>query len=106
MANARRRGKTFELEVATICRNHGFVNAGRTSDGRTQNGRGDIAGIPGYSIECKRTNAFSIRTSWAQATDQCLPGERPIVVTRWDRGPLLSVVAFEDLLRLIESDQR
>lgn len=102
MSRAQRdRGARFEREVVTMARAQGFPEATRTSDGRHQRTRGDIAGVPGVSIECKRTEKFSIRAAWQQANDQC--GDAlPVVATRWDGGPALAVLELDELLALIK----
>ncbi len=102
MGRAQRdRGARFERETVALARAAGFEDATRTSDGRHQRTRGDIAGIPGVSVECKRTEKFSIRAAWQQANDQC--GDAlPVVATRWDGGPPLAVLELSELLALLK----
>lgn len=103
MGRAQRdRGARFEREVAAMARDAGFADAARTSDGRHQRTRGDIAGVPGVSIEAKRTEAFSIRAAWAQACDQAGATDLPVVATRWDGGPALAVLPLDELLALLK----
>lgn len=103
MSRAQRdRGSRFEREVVDAAKAAGFPDATRTSDGRHQRTRGDIAGVPGVSLECKRTEAFSIRAAWKQAVDQAGDTDLPVVVTRWDTGPALAVLPLDELLALLK----
>jgi hypothetical protein len=103
MSRAQRdRGARFEREVVDAAKAAGYPLAARTSDGRHQRTRGDIAGVPGVSIECKRTEKFSIRQAWAQALEQAAATDLPVVVTRWDHGPALAVLPLDELLALLK----
>lgn len=103
MSRAQRdRGARFEREVVSMAKDAGFTDAARTSDGRHQRTRGDVAGVPGVSVECKRTEAFSIRAAWKQATDQASDMDLPVVVTRWDGGPALAVLEAAELFALLK----
>ena len=103
MSRAQRdRGARYEREVVAMFRDHGFPLAARTSDGRDQRTRGDIAGIEGVSVECKRTQRFALWPSWDQAVAQA--GEAmPVVLTRRDGAPSLAVTLATDLLPLLKA---
>ena len=98
----RRRGANGELEIVHLVRAAGWPNATRTSDGRTQHGRGDIAHGPAHtSIDVKRTERLRLREAWAQAVADAGTA-MPVVATRWDRGPWLAIVELDELLALLK----
>jgi Holliday junction resolvase len=105
-AAQRSRGARGEREVVQLVRAAGWPQATRTSDGRTQRARGDIANGPAaVSFECKRTERLRIREAWAQATEDA-GDHMPVVATRWDGGPWLAIVELDELLALLALKER
>lgn len=55
-----------------------------------------------FAIECKNTERFSVRSAWAQACEHARGGQHaPMIVTTWNRGPVLAVVELDTLLTLL-----
>ena len=100
---SKEKGKRGEREVCAILKERGYESE-RTQRGVAQ--AEDVTGVPGWSIEVKRTERFAIRPSWAQARRQA--GDRvPVVATRWNGGEWLAVVPLGALLDLrAEVDRR
>jgi Holliday junction resolvase len=62
----RRRGSRFEADVCTFLREHGFPLAERRVMGGARD-RGDVAGIPGWVIECKATRELDLAGALTEA---------------------------------------
>lgn len=54
MSKSRAKGTSFESAVVTFLIEHGFPYAERRAM-QGKNDRGDIAGVPGFVLECKAT---------------------------------------------------
>ena len=62
-ASERRKGANGELEVVKLLHAHGWTDAKRSSDGRSQNERGDVADGPtGVHLEVRRRETVNV---WA-----------------------------------------
>lgn len=106
-ASQRRRGARGELEVLELVRARWPRATRNFASGAA--GNGDVAhGPDGVIIECKRTNKFSIRAAWKQASDDAAKagGLTPVVATRWDHGEWLAVVELDELLALLDLRER
>jgi len=100
--NSNRRGKVGERELAAFLREHGFEEARR---GVQYSGGGDspdVVGIPGYHLECKRTERTDLHAWMAQATnDSAGTGKVPVVAHRRNRSEWIAILPLEALLALI-----
>lgn len=84
----------------------GWTGATRTSDGRSQCGRGDIQGGPGgFVIEVKRVERLDVpgalRRLAVDAGD-----DAPLLVHRASRQPWLATLGFGELLELLADIER
>lgn len=101
-AMQRRKGAAAELEVAAIVREHGWPNARRTSDGRDQALRGDLArGPAGVHLEIKRHEKLNIPAAVRQATADAGEHEIPVVVHRPSRQEWMATLPLDELLPLL-----
>ncbi len=106
-ATERRKGATAELEVAAILREHGWPKASRTSDGRAQVGRGDIAhGPAGWHFEVKRHEKLSVPRAFQQVREDADPLDTPVLVHRPSRHVWMATMPLEDLLPLLALRER
>lgn len=104
--NSRRKGATFEREVAAILREHGFTDARRGQQYNGRNGDADVVGGPaGLHLECKRAEAFRWNEWWQQATEDARPGEIPVVVWRKSRMEPMATLRLVDLLDLLRRQE-
>lgn len=104
--NARAKGKRTELELAALLRAHGWPDAGRTSDGRAQHARGDIANGPqAVHIESKAGN-LKLTAALDQIARDANPLDTPLLAYRPNRHPWLGVMYLEDLLPLLALKER
>jgi hypothetical protein len=106
-ASERRKGKTGELEVARILRAAGWPDAKRTSDGRAQIERGDIADGPdGVHLEVRRRETLALWAWLAQAKAEARDGDAPVVAFRRSRSRWYAAVELEFLLDLLAEKRR
>jgi hypothetical protein len=89
---------------------HGF-DARRTPNSGGLAWRGDIAGVPGYVLEVKRTEQIRVPEWLRQAYAAARAGEIPVVVFRRSsrqnaaEGDWHAIVSLEELARLLEVDR-
>lgn len=101
-AMQRRKGATGELEVVQILKDRGWTEARRTSDGRTQNARGDFANGPaGTHLEAKRCEKTKVWEWMAQAESEC-GLNTPVVAFRRSNSPWLACIHLDELLALLQ----
>lgn len=104
---SRDKGAAAELEVARIVRAAGWPKARRTSDGREQALRGDIAhGPAGVHLEVKRVESARVWDWWEQAQGDLTVGYMPVVAFRRSRSPWLALTELDDLLPLLALKER
>jgi hypothetical protein len=103
----RRKGAAGEREAIALIREAGWPHARRTSDGRGQAGRGDIAGGPaGCHIEVKRQERLNVPAALSQVRADADPLDVPILVHRPSRAPWMATVPLSDLLALLALRER
>lgn len=101
-ATERRKGASGELEVIQLLKDRGWLQARRTSDGRVQTARGDVANGPaGTHIECKRSEKTKIWEWMDQAESEC-GLNTPVVVFRRSRSEWMACLPFDELLALLQ----
>jgi Holliday junction resolvase len=101
-AMSRNKGGVGEREVVSLVKKAGFPDAERTSNGRHQRTRGDIAGIPGVTLEVKRTERLHLRQAWAQCQEAAGDSLLPVLAHRWNGGEWLAIVPLDELLALVK----
>src|SRR4051812_3321122 len=101
-ATERRKGKTAELEVVALLRDHGWANARRTSDGRGQHSRGDVTNGPaGGHLEIKRQERLNVPAALQQATTDAAAHDVPVLVHRPSRSEWMATLPLDELLTLL-----
>ncbi len=101
-AMQRQKGKVAELEVVHLLRDHGWKDARRTSDGRGQQSRGDIANGPaGAHIEIKRQERLAVPAALRQAESDAGPHEIPVLIHRPSRSEWMATLPLDELLALL-----
>ncbi len=98
---SRTKGGVGEREVVALAKKAGFPDAERTSNGRHQRTRGDIAGVPGVSLEVKRVERLQLRASWAQCEEAAGGLLLPVLAHRWNGGQWLAITPLDELLALV-----
>ena len=97
---SRDKGKRGERELAAYLRKHGVDGARRGQQYNGGDGSADVVGLPGYHIECKRTERLHIYDAMAQSVQDAREGEIPIVAHRRNRSEWLVVLRIDDFLGL------
>ena len=98
MTNGRNKGASFEREVSLLIHDQLGVKVKRDLEQYRLAGKGDLIGLDGWLIECKRyanTTANNIHKDawWSQTCGAALlTGERPVLIYKFDRQPIRCVV--------------
>ena len=102
--NSTIKGKVGERELAGFLRERGVAGARRYA----QQGSGgsadapDVAGLPGFHVECKRVERGSLYEWLAQAKrDAGENGPTPIVFHRRNHKRWVAILDAEDFLKLL-----
>lgn len=96
--NSRKKGKTGELELAALLRDHG-VEARRGQQFRGGADSPDVVGLPGVHVECKRVERLNIYDAYEQAVRDA-GNDIPAVFHRKNRKQWLVTVGFQDFMKL------
>lgn len=105
--NSRAKGKRRELEVIHILHRHGWGFACRTSDGRAQKSRGDVAhGPAGCHLEIKAHERLNVPAALDQAIRDANELDMPVLIHRPSRHEWMATIALEDLLDLLALKER
>jgi Holliday junction resolvase len=90
MTNGRQKGAAFERDVARMCHEALGFDVKRDLEQYRQGDRGDLLGVPGWVIECKRYASGPCRSDWweqvVRASEAALA--EPVLIYRFDRQPL------------------
>jgi len=102
MINSRMKGKVGELELAQFLRSRGFTNAARGQQFKGGSESPDVAGLPGYHIECKRVESGNLY-NWIDQSIRDSDGlSIPIVCHRKNRRDWITILRLEDFLDLVK----
>jgi len=103
----RRKGAAAEREAIALIRRAGWPNARRTSDGRAQIGRGDVADGPaGVHLEIKRQERLNVPGALAQVRADSDAQDVPVLVHRPSRSGWMATLPLPDLLDLLALRER
>ncbi len=98
--NSRAKGAAGERELANFLKERGF-DAKRGQQFKGGADSPDVVGLPGFHIECKRTEAGNPYEWLAQATRDAGIDATPIVVHRRNDKPWIVVLDLEDFIRCL-----
>lgn len=97
--NSRQKGKSGELELAKVLRQHGYeTRRGQQYCGA--NGDADVLGLPHIHIECKRVEKLNLYDAMAQAKSDKKDGEMPAVFHRKNRSTWLVTMEIDDFMQI------
>ena len=101
-ASSRDKGGRFEREFVQMLRAGGWPRAARTSDGRVQAARGDVADGPeGVHFECKRHERLNVPKAFDQVARDANPLDIPVLVHRPSRHVVMCTLPLTELLPLL-----
>jgi len=104
MTNGRLKGASFEREGAKLIDEHLGIKVERDLEQYRKADRGDLVGLEGWTIECKRY--ASTRGSdggykpqwWEQATKAANASlNQPVLIYKYDRQPVRCVVLLSSI---------
>ena len=95
MVDSRAKGAGFERQVADLIYQHLGITVRRDLDQYRQSNLGDLLGLDGWVIECKRyrdQNSFLHRPEWWTQVCHATKGdEHPVLIYKYDRKPIRCV---------------
>ena len=100
MTNGRMKGANFERECARMLFERTGIEAKRDLEQYRAKDHGDLIGVPGWTIECKR---HANGTTWKQAWwNQVLEASKesksqPALIYKYDRCPIRVVVKLSSI---------
>ena len=102
MADSRRKGATFELQVCKLIKQNLNYDAKRNIQSQYQEkGQPDIV-IPSWSIECKAyQKGTTYKQSWLEQTRESakLLGLTPVLIYKFNNCPIKCVIPIDVLSR-------
>ena len=102
-ATERRKGADAEREIVRMLKDRGWKDARRTSDGREQHARGDIAHGPvGFHIEIKRHERLNVPKALRQIENDANKLDVPLLIHRPSRQEWMATLPLGELLALIQ----
>ena len=102
-ASERRKGGVGEREVVRALKDAGWPRAERTSNGRAQHARGDIAhGPEGVHVEVKRQERLNVPKAFRQIEADANPLDIPVLVHRPSGQDWMATLPLSDLLDLLK----
>ncbi len=98
----RAKGARGELELVHVLRDAGWPDARRTSDGREQVARGDVANGPeGCHFEVKRVERLNVPKALRQIEADANPLDVPVLVHRPSGQAWCATLPLDELLPLL-----
>jgi len=95
MVDSRAKGAGFEREIAHLIYEHLGISVRRDLDQYRESQHGDLIGLDGWVIECKRyadNSSFLHRAEWwTQTCNAARNGEHPVLIYKYDRRPIRCV---------------
>jgi hypothetical protein len=105
----KRKGSQFERDVVHYLREHGFSDCERAYGAGRPEDVGDVAGVPGVTIECKATKSINLAGFVDEVERERLNARQPfgvVVVKRRGKGAADSYVVcnLSTFVRLVADE--
>lgn len=95
MVDSRAKGAGFEREIANLIYEHLGISVRRDLEQYREALHGDLIGLDGWTIECKRyrdNSSFLHRPEWwTQTCNSARDGSNPVLIYKFDRRPIRCV---------------
>jgi Holliday junction resolvase len=103
------KGARFELEISHYLQAHGYPLAHRTAQhcGKTGDA-GDVEGIPGLHVECKRVEKLNLYSAYQQAVRDSSAngnGNIPVVIHKKNREETLVTLSLDNFIQIYSADR-
>jgi Holliday junction resolvase len=105
MPNSRNKGASFEREIATYLKTHlSLKDVKRDIEQYRTADRGDLLGVDGWTIECKRykrpqSSVGIFRREWweqvVKAADKA--NNKPVLIFKFDHQPIRCALYLKDI---------
>ena len=100
---SRRKGHSFEREIAIECRGLGYPEARRQLEYHADDAKGvDIQNVGPYKIQCKNTAKYVSLNTIKEVQCERYLGDIPILIAKAAGEDTLAVLHWSDLKRLIK----
>ena len=106
MADSRRKGANFELQVCRLIKQNLNIEARRNLDQYQSSGMADII-IPGWSIECKAyQKGTTYKSKWWRQTKAAALTKNltPVLMYKFNNFPIKCVIQIKTLTKNFGSD--
>ena len=106
MADSRRKGANFELQVCRLIKQNLNIEARRNLDQYQASGMADII-IPGWSIECKAyQKGTTYKSKWWRQTKAAALNKNltPVLIYKFNNSPIKCVIQIKTLTKNFGSD--
>lgn len=101
--NSRAKGASAERELAAFLREHGYeARRGQQFSGGSDSP--DVIGIPGWHVECKRTEKGALYDWLDQSVRDAAGMKVPVVMHRKNRREWVAILRLEDFLNNVIVD--
>lgn len=106
---SKQKGARYELEVAHFLQAHGYPDAHRTAQhcGKTGDA-GDVEGVPGLHIECKRVERLNLYSAYHQAVRDSSAngnGNIPVVIHKKNREETLVTLSLDNFIQIYSASR-
>lgn len=104
MTNGRQKGAAFEREVAKLVHEQLGISLKRDLEQYRSGDRGDLIGLEGWTIECKRYSSDrgvggNYKPEWwgQVCSAAAAAGTEPVLIYKYDRQPIKCVVFLSSI---------
>lgn len=102
MVNGRQKGASFERQMANYFRERGY-DTHRGIQYRSGQEEADVVGLRGVHLELKRVENLNLQKAMEQSIRDCKDGEKPVVIHKKNRKPIMVTMLLDDWTEFYES---
>ena len=103
--NSRQKGAAFENEIARQIFEHLGVQVKRNLEQYREKNQGDLVGLEGWCIECKRYAEPKVQSTWwDQVCRSCTGNEIPALIIKFDRRETFVIVPWRALSKQFDDE--
>ena len=102
MVNGRQKGASFERQMANYFREKGY-DTHRGIQYRSGQEEADVVGLRGVHLELKRVKNLNLQKAMEQSIRDSKDGEKPVVISKKNRQPILVTMLLDDWMEFYES---
>lgn len=102
MVNGRQKGASFERQMANYFKERGY-DTHRGIQYRSGQEEADVVGLEGVHLELKRVENLNLQKAMEQSIRDCKDGEKPVVIHKKNRKPIMVTMLLDDWMEFYES---